>query len=158
MDLKLNNLGEIRSGSFGRTSSAGSSLRRRSCGVPGSVPSQIDDDLESETVSQAGDIGDRALHSNRVSESGSFRISVDYALESGVAVPIQENSLLKPNEIWAPDATANTAYPATSSPLEIISPLSADALACLGDEDEVSAIRIFYHFCISAFYVNFPCL
>ncbi|XP_010664238.1 uncharacterized protein LOC100254107 isoform X2 [Vitis vinifera] len=136
MDHKTNDLEETRSGSFGRSSSAGSSLRRRSCGLPGPVPPQMDDDIESETVSQAGDIGDRALHSNRISESSSFRLSFDNLLDNGVVVPIPENSLLKPHEIWFRDATANTVSPASPLPLEIISPLSSDAMVYSADKDE----------------------
>ena len=138
MDRKIIALEEAHSRSFGRTSSAGSSLRRRACGIQGPAPTQLDDDIESETVSQAGDIGDRALHSNRVSESGSFCLSVDDVLDNGVVVSIPENSLLRPHETGVHDATANTISLASPSPLEIISPLSTDAMVHPADKDEVS--------------------
>ncbi|CAN0892500.1 Putative fluoride ion transporter CrcB [Linum grandiflorum] len=85
---------EERSGSFGKTSSVGSSLRRRSCSLSRTLSFQTEHGIEGDNVSEAGDIGDRALHSNRHSESGSVRrLSLDLALESGVAYPIPEDDL-----------------------------------------------------------------
>ncbi|KAJ1380278.1 hypothetical protein SESBI_46173, partial [Sesbania bispinosa] len=48
-----------------------------------SVNQKIDDDAESECVSEAGDIGDRALHGTRHSESGGLRLSLDSTPENG---------------------------------------------------------------------------
>ncbi|CAN1175433.1 Putative fluoride ion transporter CrcB 1 [Linum perenne] len=84
---------EERSGSFGKTSSAGSSLRRRSFSLSRTLSFQ-EHGVESDNVSEAGDIGDRALHSSRFSEGGSVRrMSIDSAVESGVAYPIPEDDL-----------------------------------------------------------------
>ncbi|KAH7567861.1 hypothetical protein JRO89_XS07G0169200 [Xanthoceras sorbifolium] len=116
-------------GSFRRTSSTSSSLRRRSLSLSGVVPYHIDDEIESENVSEAGDIGDRALHSNRLSESGSLRLSIDNALENGMNFPIPENYLLQSYGSGYCDPTAsNTVSAVTPLPEEIISPLSAEAL------------------------------
>ncbi|CAN1235815.1 Fluoride export protein 1 [Linum perenne] len=84
---------EERSGLFGKTSSAGSSLRRRSFSLSRTLSFQ-EHGVESDNVSEAGDIGDRALHSSRFSEGGSVRrMSIDSAVESGVAYPIPEDDL-----------------------------------------------------------------
>ena len=99
--------------SFGRTSS---SLRRRSLSLLHALPFQIDDGIESESVSEAGDIGDRALHSNRPSLSGSRRISLDNALESGIGFPIVEGNSLQSYGSRSP------------VPEETVSSLSTDAV------------------------------
>lgn len=72
-----------RSGSFSRISSTKSSFRRQSFNLSGA-----DDDDDS--VSEAGDIGDRALHSNRYSGSGRPRLSFDSIGENPV-FPIEEH-------------------------------------------------------------------
>ncbi|KAL1309927.1 hypothetical protein AAHE18_17G213800 [Arachis hypogaea] len=56
-----------------------SSIRRRSLSVSSHVShrTENDDDAESESVSEAGDIGDRALPSRRFSATNSFRFSFD---------------------------------------------------------------------------------
>ncbi|KAL8059696.1 hypothetical protein ABFX02_03G103900 [Erythranthe guttata] len=66
-----------RSSSFGRLSGVGSS-RRHSFGLL-SAPNDDDDDdvIETESVSEAGDIGDRALNSSRASISGRSHFSLD---------------------------------------------------------------------------------
>ncbi|KAM1074531.1 hypothetical protein ACFX1T_019467 [Malus domestica] len=100
-----------------RTSSATSSLRRRSLSLSHVQPSQIDDDNESECVSEAGDIGDRALHSNRHSESGS------------VCLFPSEDVQLQSYGFWGHDPVASNAIsPVTPLPEEIISHLSTDAI------------------------------
>lgn len=116
-----------RSVSNDRTSSATSSLRRRSLSLSGAQPSQIDDDIESERVSEAGDIGDRALHSNRHSESGSIRL-----------LP-SEDIQLQSYGFWCRDPVTTTAIsPVSPLPEEIISPLSTDAVVCHEDKKQVS--------------------
>ncbi|KAJ9166627.1 hypothetical protein P3X46_021347 [Hevea brasiliensis] len=123
--------------SFSRTSSVGSSLRRRSLSLLQTVPFQIDDDIESENVSEAGDIGDRALHSKRYSESSSIRFSLDNTLENGVVFPIREDNLLQSYGIVSHDSTTlNTAIPVPQVPEENISPLSTDAMVCSKDEKQ----------------------
>ncbi|XP_021900722.1 uncharacterized protein LOC110816722 isoform X1 [Carica papaya] len=124
-------------GSFSRTSSEGSSLRRRSLSLPGAVPLEIDDDIESETVSEAGDIGDRALQSKRHSESGSLRFSFDNALENELALPIPENHIFQSYGSWPHDPSAqNTISAVTPLPDEIISPISTEALVQSKDKKQ----------------------
>ncbi|PON59814.1 camphor resistance CrcB family protein [Parasponia andersonii] len=118
-----------RTGSFGRTSSATSSIRRRSFNLSGALPSQIDDNIESETVSEAGDIGDRALHSNRNSRSGSLRFSFDRVSENGVVIPIPDDTLSQPHVFSSRDPAALISLsPVSLLPEELISPLSTDAM------------------------------
>ncbi|KAF4393470.1 hypothetical protein F8388_023274 [Cannabis sativa] len=110
------------SGSFRHTSSASSSMRRRSFNLSGLLSSQIDDTIECESVSEAGDIGDRALHSNMNSRSASLRFSFDHVSESGVVVPIAENSLSHSNVLNSHDPTV------LNSGSELFSPLSTDGI------------------------------
>ncbi|KAA8538516.1 hypothetical protein F0562_028113 [Nyssa sinensis] len=136
MDCETNDPEPRRSGSFSRMSSAGSSLRKRSFSLSRAVPSRVDDDLESETVSEAGDIGDRALYGNTYSESGRLQDSFDNAIENGV-VPTPEGALLQSYGFWSRDpAVSNTVSPVTPLPEEIISPLSTDAIIHTGDEKQ----------------------
>lgn len=72
-----------------RARSLGSSFRRNS------FNSSVDHDAEIESVSEAGDIGDRALYSNRFSDSERFSLSLDRALENGAIAPIPENIFLQ---------------------------------------------------------------
>lgn len=124
------------SGSFSRTSSATSSIRRRSLSLSRVPPFQVDDDIESETVSEAGDIGDRALHSNRYSESGSLRFSFDHGSENGLVVSIPEDTQSRSHN-YAPGAS--NAIPSISAlPEEIISPLPTDAMVQPEDKIQVS--------------------
>ncbi|KAM3378293.1 fluoride export protein 1 [Capsicum galapagoense] len=86
---------ELRKSGSSRTSSAGSSLRRRSLSLSLSLPKHLNDDDDSESVSEAGDIGDRELQSNRYSGSGRLRLIGENAPEHGVVVPISEDSMLE---------------------------------------------------------------
>lgn len=117
-----------RSGSFGRLSAASSS-RRRSLSISLSLPRHPDDAIESESVSEAGDIGDRALHSNRVSASGRSHFSLENLAENGSVFPVKDDNLLHPYSdasfVVAPD-------------LENISPLSVDAMVQHGEKEIVS--------------------
>ncbi|XP_023916802.1 fluoride export protein 1 isoform X2 [Quercus suber] len=132
-----------RSGSFSSTSSAYSSLRRRSISLSAAAPVHIDDDIESEIVSEAGDIGDRALHSNRHSESSSHRFSVDHALENGVSAPTSGDTPLHLNRCWSRDPpTMTTISVVTPLPEEIISPLSTDAIVCSNDKKQDDKERL----------------
>lgn len=118
-----------RSGSFGRISSASSSIRRRSVSLSGLQTSQIDDNIESESVSEAGDIGDRALHSNRHSRSGSLRFSLDHVSENGVVISIPEDKLSQSRGFSTHDpATMNSVSPILPLPEELLSPLSTDPM------------------------------
>lgn len=78
--------------SFRQTSSVSSSVRRRSLSLSRNISFHVDDDIESENVSEAGDIGDRALHSKRHSESGSTRLSIDSGLEHGMVFPVSDDN------------------------------------------------------------------
>ncbi|GFY85327.1 camphor resistance CrcB family protein [Actinidia rufa] len=129
MDLETNCSESRQSRSFSRTSSVSSSLRRRSFSFSNAVPPEEDDYLESETVSEAGDIGDRALHSNIYSESDGQRLPFDNVIETGSNVPIPEDALMQSYGFWSRDPAAlTTTSPVSPSTLEIISPLSTDAI------------------------------
>ncbi|KAF8369730.1 hypothetical protein HHK36_032246 [Tetracentron sinense] len=65
----MNGIGLKQVGSICRTSSVVSSWRSHTLSFLRGASTQVDDDSESETVSQVGDIGDRALHSNRIIQS-----------------------------------------------------------------------------------------
>lgn len=142
MEHKSNEGEASLTGSLGRTSS---SLRRRSLSLLQSLPFQTDEGIESESVSEAGDIGDRALHSNRTSLSGSRRFSLDHALESGIVFPIVEGNLLQPYGSRSRDSAAlNVASPVSTLPEETISPLSTDAVL---SSKETKHVR-FTSFCL----------
>lgn len=123
MERGTNNSEPARTGSFSRTSSLGSSLRKRSLSISSVVSAQIDDDIHSETVSEAGDIGDRALQSNRHSVSSSVRLSVDCAMETG--------TVIHPAEL-------NTISLVSPLPEDITFPLPIDPLKCSEDKRQVS--------------------
>lgn len=55
------------------SSDGGSSIKRRSLSMSSHRSHHTDNDIDCESVSEAGDIGDRALPSRRFSESNSFR-------------------------------------------------------------------------------------
>ncbi|XP_048130585.1 fluoride export protein 1-like [Rhodamnia argentea] len=129
MELENDDRRRRRSMSHGRTSSNGSSLRRGSLSLSSVFPNQMDDDIESERVSEAGDIGDRALSSKRYSESGSLRFSADHAIDNGIVFPTQEDTLLYPIGFWSRDlSTLNSVSPLSPLVEEIISPLSTDGI------------------------------
>ncbi|KAM7256740.1 hypothetical protein ACFE04_012481 [Oxalis oulophora] len=118
-DSNILELGHIRS--FGRTSSAGSSLRRRSVNSSGREDIQLeDDDFENQSVSEAGDIGDRALH------SGSRRLSSDNGLDDRRSVvPISEN------EVQIPTHITTTTHGLERKDEENVLPHSLEYVLCL---------------------------
>ncbi|XP_050285088.1 uncharacterized protein LOC126724752 isoform X2 [Quercus robur] len=143
MDIGTADSEPRQSGSFNCTSSASSSLRRRSISLSAAAPVHIDDDIESEIVSEAGDIGDRALYSNRHSESSSHCFSVDHALENGVSAPTSGDTLLHLNRYWSRDPpTMTTISVVTPLPEGIISPLSTDATECSKDKKQDNKERL----------------
>ncbi|KAL4598964.1 hypothetical protein ACB092_11G093200 [Castanea dentata] len=153
MDIGTADSEPRRSGSFSCTSSANSSLRRRSISLSVAAPVHIDDDIESEIVSEAGDIGDRALHSNMNSESSNHRFSGDHALENGLSTPTSGDTLLHLNKYWSRDPpTMTTISVVTPLPKEIISPLSTDAIVCSKDKKQDDKERLpkllDYAFCL----------
>lgn len=87
MDHGQNESEPRRSGSFSRISSTHSSFRRHSFNRLGSSNYENDDD----SVSEAGDIGDRELHSRRHSGSGPV-FSFDGTREN-VVLPIEEHPI-----------------------------------------------------------------
>ncbi|GAV84097.1 CRCB domain-containing protein [Cephalotus follicularis] len=97
--------------------SSGSSLRWCSLSLAGSGLSKISDDIESKTVSEAGDIGDRACHSSRRSDFGSFRSSVG----NGTGNPIPDSNIL-------PSATSNSITPDAPLSGKGIYPVSTEEL------------------------------
>lgn len=140
MELKNDDRGPRRSMSHGRTSSTGSSLRRGSLSLSSVFTNQMDDDIESERVSEAGDIGDRALNSKRYSESGSVRLSADNATENGIFFPTQGDTLLHPVGFWSRDLSPlNSVSPVSPLVEEIISPLSTDGILRPADQKRVSS-------------------
>ncbi|KAK7353156.1 hypothetical protein VNO80_18596 [Phaseolus coccineus] len=106
-----------------RMNSGGSSIRRRSLSISSHVSHHTDNDGENESVSEAGDIGDRALQSKRFSESNSFRLSFDNRSEKDTVVSIPEEHRLHPNSSVRPLPPAFTS----------LSPLSTDGI--VGSED-----------------------
>ncbi|XP_061342394.1 fluoride export protein 1-like isoform X2 [Gastrolobium bilobum] len=87
---------------------------------------QIDNDAECESVSEAGDIGDRALPSRRFSESSSLRLSFDNTSENGAVVSIPEEHRLQ-------------LYPSFSNPNSSVRPLPTDTI--VGSEDSKQESR-----------------
>lgn len=129
-----------RSMSLGRTSSTGSSVRRHSFNQTGLKPFNMVDDIESESVSEAGDVGNRALHSRRYSLSGSLSFD-NNPLECGAIFPLQD-ALLHQHGSWSNNRESiNTAYLAT--PVQIVSPLPTDALFHRPNETKVSLLKAF---------------
>ncbi|XP_042514024.1 uncharacterized protein LOC122088766 [Macadamia integrifolia] len=98
--------------SFGRMSSQGL-WRRHSPSFSSRVTQDIYDEIESASVSQAGDMGDLAIPGNKCNDSSSLQFSVDDSemqIEKGLPV----------------DATSNEVSPISPLPLMIVSSLSGD--------------------------------
>ncbi|OIV97926.1 hypothetical protein TanjilG_12683 [Lupinus angustifolius] len=117
------------------TSSLGSSMRRYSLSISSheSHHHNIDNDAECESVvSEAGDIGDRALRSRRFSESNSIHLSFDNRSENGVVDVVynQEEQRLQPHTTFS---HPNSSVRPLPQELTSISPLSTDAI--VGSED-----------------------
>lgn len=86
-----------------RINSVGSSIRRRSLSISSQISHHTDNDDECESVSEAGDIGDRGLPSKRFSESNSFHMSFNNRSENDVVVSnIPEEYRLHPNSSIRP--------------------------------------------------------
>ncbi|XP_021771385.1 fluoride export protein 1-like [Chenopodium quinoa] len=110
-----------RGDSIAQASSSGASLRRL-FSLSGASRPYLDEDVENESVSLAGDIGDRI-----VSRRGSQRQSVQSSMERGIAFPNAEE-LLDSYGFWSHDHTTNTISPVSPLVSEIITPLSTSAL------------------------------
>uniref|UniRef100_A0A1J3DT25 Putative fluoride ion transporter CrcB n=1 Tax=Noccaea caerulescens TaxID=107243 RepID=A0A1J3DT25_NOCCA len=117
--------------SFSRESSGGSSLS-----LSRSLPLQINNDVDSESVSEAGDIGDRSLR-RRHSAGRSSRLSVDDLIEQGTNdTSGQEHDVL--HDLRALNTTSVVKplpVNLTASPLQTKSLLSP-ATNKLGKEEE----------------------
>jgi len=99
-----------------RMSSTGSSIRRRSTSISCHASHHTDNDDECERVSEAGDIGDRALPSTRFSQSGSIHFSFDNMSEENGVVPFAEEKILHPNSTLSTGAIVDS---------EVIKPVSS---------------------------------
>ncbi|KAI4337782.1 hypothetical protein L6164_016157 [Bauhinia variegata] len=100
-----------------RTGSLGSSIRRRSFSITSHLSQQLDNDGDNESVSEAGDIGDRALSSRR--NSSSFRVSFDNGLENGAVVSTTGDQKLQPLPVFVhPDSSVRPLPPEIASPIE----------------------------------------
>lgn len=91
-----NNVGPGRSVSFGRISNGSSSLRRHSSSFSRTFGHQVDDNSDSDLVSEAGDIGDRVLFGSRSGRGSEFRLSFGSVGEKGSVVPISHDNLVLP--------------------------------------------------------------
>lgn len=109
--------------------------RNISLSLPSFVSHQIeddadDDDGESQSVSEAGDIGDRALHSRKHSETHSIRLSFEsfeHTSENGVVTSIPgDHSRMQPCQYHKKPLT----------PQLNKSPLSISGFLCSEDGEE----------------------
>lgn len=118
-----------------KINSGGSSIRRRSLSISSHISHHTDnDDAECESVSEAGDIGDRVtIRSKRISESSSsFRLSFDNRSENeAVVVSNSEEHRLHPNSVMPLPPAARTST----------SPLSTDAIVGSQDTKHVSSLQ-----------------
>lgn len=117
-----------------KINSGGSSIRRRSLSISSHISHHTDnDDAECESVSEAGDIGDRVtIRSKRISESSSsFRLSFDNRSENEAVVSIPEEHRLHPNSVMPLPPAARTST----------SPLSTDAIVGSQDTKHVSSLQ-----------------
>lgn len=124
-----------------KNSGGSCSIRRRSLSLSShrSHNTDNDNDNDCESVSEAGDIGDRALPSRRFSESNSFRSengSFNHHVGNSIS---QEHKLLHPNSSVLP-------LPQSLSSSSL--PLSTDAIVGSQDSKFVKVSSLFktnYH-------------
>ncbi|KAI9097673.1 hypothetical protein K1719_025444 [Acacia pycnantha] len=118
-----------------RTGSASSSLRRYSLSISSRRSHQIHegDETESDSVSEAGDIGDRALPSRRYSASNSFRLSFDRQSENEVAASLTDDLKSQPQP-QAPLSHSNSSV--TPLPPDTVSPLPATSAILVSDDSK----------------------
>ncbi|XP_054788260.1 fluoride export protein 1-like [Prosopis cineraria] len=103
-----------------QTGSGSSSQRRYSLSMSSrrSHQTQEDDETGSDSVSEAGDIGDRALPSRRYGASNSFRLSFDRRSENGISASITDNLKSQPHPAFLhSNAPVTPLPPDTSSPI-----------------------------------------
>lgn len=111
----------VRNISIEQASSNGASLRRL-FSLSGAFRPHLDENLESEFVSLAGDVGDRV-----VSRGASQRESVRFASEQGLVFPIPEE-LLDSCGFWSHDNFQSNISPVSPLVSEIVTPSSTKAL------------------------------
>ncbi|KAL8160880.1 hypothetical protein V2J09_012369 [Rumex salicifolius] len=116
MDIETSDLQTRRTASLGRQRSISSSLRTRSFSLSGRLYTHLNEDENLQV-----EIGDRELSSNRSSECGSRRFSLNLAAESGVVVPIPEDFLLQ-------SSVQNAGNPIEPPPFQNVSPLPTDRM------------------------------
>ncbi|XP_021748753.1 uncharacterized protein LOC110714528 isoform X2 [Chenopodium quinoa] len=125
-----------RGDSIAQASSSGASLRRL-FSLSGASRPYLDEDVENESVSLAGDIGDRI-----VSRRGSQRQS---SMEQGIAFPNAEE-LLNSYGFWSHNQTTNTISPVSPLVSEIITPPSTSALLHKKQEEK-KELPPFFEYC-----------
>ncbi|KAL2893179.1 putative fluoride ion transporter CrcB [Bienertia sinuspersici] len=112
----------MRNYSTAQASSSGASLRRL-FSLSGACHSLLEEDLENEIVSQAGDIGDRT-----VSRKGSQKDSSQFAKEQGIIFPVPEE-FLDSYGFWSNDpGKSNTISPVSPFVSDIITPPPSSSL------------------------------
>ncbi|KAK4766060.1 hypothetical protein SAY87_007702 [Trapa incisa] len=136
--------------SFGRTSSTGSSVRRHSLNQTALMPLNIDDNMDSESVSEAGDVGDRALHSRHYSLSGSLRFDSNPS-ENGTVFPIQDTLLHGYGSLSDNPGLLHIGSLVAPPAVEIISRAPINALSDRPDEtkDELEPLPLWMEYCSS---------
>lgn len=110
-------------------------MRRRSFSHRSQHHTHNDSDDESDSVSEAGDIGDRALPSRRYSNSSSFRLSFDRRSDFGLAASITEDLKLQPHPAFSISNSSVTPLPPDAT-----SPISTYAVVGSEDSKQVSSI------------------
>ncbi|KAK7331098.1 hypothetical protein VNO77_25312 [Canavalia gladiata] len=107
-------------------------LRRDSLSMSRDISIEIDNDGGNESVSEVGDIGDRALPSRRYNERSSFNLSFDHKTENNGA--IQEDNKLH----------HNISVIRHLPPQLITSPLSTNAIVAFQDTKLVTSLLHFF--------------
>lgn len=116
------------------SSDGGSSIKRRSLSMSSHRSHHTDNGIDCESVSEAGDIGDRALPSRRFSQSNSFHSENGGGGGGVVSIP-QELHTLHPNSSVRP-----LPHQLSSTP-----PLSTDARVGSQDSKFVSTLHSTVH-------------
>ncbi|CAK8561234.1 unnamed protein product [Lathyrus sativus] len=107
-------------------SDGGSSIRRRSLSLLSHIIHHTDNDVDCESVSEAGDIGDRALPSRRFNESNSFHS------ENGSTVITNSSVRPFPQELSSiPHLSTDTTVGSHDSKLEPPKGLLLDYVSCM---------------------------
>ncbi|XP_010521240.1 PREDICTED: uncharacterized protein LOC104800187 isoform X2 [Tarenaya hassleriana] len=141
MDLGHSNTEPRRTGSFSLPSSVGSSSRH-SLSLTRVAPLENDDTIDSERVSEAGDIGDRSLR-RRHSTGLSSRFSTDHPID-------QEEGIFHPSGLWGHDLRGmNTTSVISDMPIDGRSPLPTKLLlpSDVKDQEEPVLLKFLEYVC-----------